>query len=256
MKQTFKCLKVKILDTINMSFAATDIAKVSSSPERFLYTYNIYIIPDNDFYFQRGQILNPNCPFNCVSSPDLTVTAETCTILQKVVFRLPKQLLLWAPRAAFYWLFLVGCRKYRCHLHSFFLIHASREIHHRFKHSWAGTKIFNKGESQVLIYCCWEGKGNIIPPSDDLGTASCREQGVLQDLWWWWTHSFLLWFSLHTLKASFQQAQSAENIRLLIMQHRTATQLLKEQFCISTRWNSFIYHRLLLYISFSFLSTA
>lgn len=64
MKQIFKCLKVKILYTINVSFCATDTAKASNSPERFLYTNNFYIIPDPDFYFQRGQRLNQNCPFN------------------------------------------------------------------------------------------------------------------------------------------------------------------------------------------------
>lgn len=41
------------------------------------------------------------------------------TILERVDFRLPKQLL-WAPRTVFYWPFLVGCRKYRWHLHSLF----------------------------------------------------------------------------------------------------------------------------------------
>lgn len=116
-KQIFK---VKILDTINVSFAATDTEKVSNSSERFLYTYNFCIIPDPDFCLQRGPRLNPNCPFDGVSPPDLTVAAETYTIVERVVFRLPKQLLLWAPRTAFHWLFLVGCRKYRCHFHSFF----------------------------------------------------------------------------------------------------------------------------------------
>lgn len=54
MKQIFKCLKVfgVFFDTINVSFAATDTAKASNSPERFLYTYNCYIIPDPDFIFK------------------------------------------------------------------------------------------------------------------------------------------------------------------------------------------------------------
>lgn len=64
MKQIFKCLKVKILYTINVSFSAIDTAKASNSPERFLYTNNFYIIQDPDFYFQRGQRLNLNCPFD------------------------------------------------------------------------------------------------------------------------------------------------------------------------------------------------
>lgn len=35
MKPIFKCLEVKILDPIHVSFAAADTAKASNSPESF-----------------------------------------------------------------------------------------------------------------------------------------------------------------------------------------------------------------------------
>lgn len=76
-----------------------------------------------------------------------------------------------------------GMQKIQVPLSFIFLILASREIHHRSTHSWAGIKTFKKGGSQVLVYCWWEEKGNIIPPSDDLGTASFRKPSVLQDSW-------------------------------------------------------------------------
>lgn len=46
MKQIFKCLKLKILDTMNIYFAAADTAKVSKSPGRFYTpaTFTLYQI--------------------------------------------------------------------------------------------------------------------------------------------------------------------------------------------------------------------
>lgn len=168
-----------------------------------------------------------------------------------MVFKLPKQLLFWAPRTAFYWLFLVGCRKYRCQLHSFFW----SVLPERFI-----TNLHTAGlASRSLI------KGNILlvggkreynpslrwPGYSILQGAKCSAGLLVVD-----TFLSPLVFLAHPW-ASFQQAQPAENIRLLIMQHRTATQVFKEQFCISTRWNRALYITdFCLQISFSFSSTA
>lgn len=169
---------------------------------RFLYTYNFYIIPDPDFYFQKCQRINPNCLFDGVSSPDLTVAAVIDTTLQRVVFRMPGTFFSEHQEQPFTDCYLWDAEM--CVSPSFFFfIRALREIHHIATHIWAGINLFNQEESQGLIYCRWEGKENVIPlfsPSNDLSTALSREPRVLHDLMLWWTCIFLLWLSWHTPK--------------------------------------------------------